>query len=222
MMALETSVIVPRICGLSSARLVSRLSWIRWRKRPLRLDSFMVGAPSGQALAVEGEIGDSRPMLYQRLCHLVSSLNVAVEEHVAAATGTGDLATERPVLQRLVIRLVDEGVADLRGKSLLVLPSGTEQLAELPEPALQQRVLHLDGELLLHPQAGQRIVLPCLEARGLVVNDPVRRPSAPRVTEKHVRLQLVDCVSGDSERIDDNSIPVELDEVEPAKGCRVL
>src|SRR3954466_5456684 len=106
---------------------------------------------------------------------MVLALEGAVEQHVAPSARAGDLAAECALLACRLVRLVDELVGDARGHLLLLLPRRAEQLAEVIEAPLEQRVLHLDGELLAGAQAFQRALVAALPALRLVLDDLRRR-----------------------------------------------
>src|SRR5579875_3843115 len=224
----------------SRLRLTAMLSFTRWRMTPRTnaaaaasstsgsattasaLLLSLMDAPGRQTVRRERKFSHFSSQLEQRVRHPVAPLKGAVEEHVAAATRTRHLAPECALGDGRLIGGVDEVVGDLRGEPLLLLPRGTEQLAELGEAALQQGVLHLQGKVLAGSQAGERLLIPTRPALGLVLDDVVGGAGLARVAEQHVVLELVHDVVGDAQRIDDHAVALELDQVEAAKGGGVL
>src|SRR5581483_6314964 len=98
-------------------------------------------------------------------------LKRTVEEHVAPTSRTGDLAPERALLDRGLVRGVDEVVGDLRRQPLLLLPRRAQQFAELRQTALEERVLHRQREILAGSQSCQCPLIPARPVLGLVLDD---------------------------------------------------
>src|SRR4051794_18041577 len=150
---------------VSSLCLTAMLSSIRLRTSPVIgswracsvVNRLSIDPPRGQAVVNELELrhldtharhGGRDPMFL---------LEGAEEEHVPPAAGAGPLPAEGALATGRVICLVDVLVGDARRHLLLVGPGGPQQLAELGQPAPQERVLHLEGQALLHPQTFQRL-----------------------------------------------------------------
>src|SRR5262249_47380257 len=114
-----------------------------WRRRRRRAASAIGHAPGGEPLGLEGEIGDGAAQPGQRLGHPVLLLELAVEQHVAATSGPGHLAAQRPRLAGLGVGLVDEAGADLGRHPFLLIPGLVQQRTELARAPPHQRVLHL-------------------------------------------------------------------------------
>src|SRR5215211_7965814 len=83
----------------------------RSRKTVVSRSDF-IGPPRAQAVGLEGELGHARAELGQAVGDLVLAVVAAVEEHVAAAAGTGDLAAQRADLHGLLVHLVDVVAGD--------------------------------------------------------------------------------------------------------------
>src|SRR6476646_4988466 len=96
-MACATAATVASSCGSISACAISACSSSRARM----MSASAIGqAPRGQALVLEGELRDLAAHPRQHLRHPVLALELAVEQHVAASAGTGDLTAERSRLAR--------------------------------------------------------------------------------------------------------------------------
>src|SRR3954471_5309816 len=213
-----TAPIAESVSGASSAARCPTLSLMRRPASASRSALLTAHPPGVQAAELERELGGQDVHLAQRLGDAVLSVEPAVEEHVAAASGARHLPAQSAGLAGGVVGLVERRVADPRREMLLLLPGLVEEAPEVVELALEQRVLHLHGQLLLHPQAVERLLLALDEPLRLVLDDPVRAPRRPGVAEQHVVLELVDDVAADAQRVDDHAVGQELDEVEAAEG----
>ncbi len=171
---------------------------------------------------VELEIDGLGSELGEGGLHPVFAVVAAVEQHVAAAAGAGDLATQGPLGAGDLVEPVDVVVADPRRHLLLRLPGAVQQGAELGQAVAQQGVLHRRRQLFLHPQPVGRARFLRPVAPHLVVDDVVGDAGRPGEAEQQVVLELGDRLRSDPQRVDDHLVGPELDEVETAEDRGVL
>ena len=97
-----------------------------------------------------------------------------------------------------------------------------EQLAHRVHVAQQKRLLHLEGLALEAVERLDGARLPAPVARGLALDDARAGARLPQVAQQHPVLELAQHVGPDAQRVHDRGVALELDEVEPAEGRRVL
>ena len=173
-------------------------------------------------MLVKVKVHRLRAKSFELLSNDVFLVERAVEKHIAPAPSPRDLASQGAVCARRLVQLVDVRVADRGGHALLVDPGFVEQGAQVIQPALQQGVLEVEGDLLELVHRAQHIFAALHISLDLGVDDPVRAAGLARVAEQQAVVQLVEHVGRDTQRVDDGRVPGELDKVKAPKGRRVL
>src|SRR5216683_8222183 len=97
---------------------------------------FLSDFPGLQTCNIKVEVDYLGTHFLQALSEHVLSGEVAVEEHVATATGARYLPSDGTVLSRSLVELVDLGRADLIREQLLAHPRLVQESPELQQPTL--------------------------------------------------------------------------------------